>query len=63
MREQVDLQRLVEEYGLNAQRPCAGRAALAAQIQTIFVADRGVYGSPRVHATLRRQVNTLLSSR
>lgn len=30
-------------------------AALAAQIQTIFVAGRGVYGSPRVHAALRRQ--------
>jgi transposase InsO family protein len=30
-------------------------AALAAQIQTIFVAGRGVYGSPRVQAALCRQ--------
>jgi putative transposase len=30
-------------------------AALAVQIQTVFVAGRGVYGSPRVHAALRRQ--------
>jgi putative transposase len=30
-------------------------AALAAQIQTTFVAGRGVYGSPRIHAALRRQ--------
>jgi transposase InsO family protein len=30
-------------------------AALAAQIQTVFVAGRGVYGSPRVHAALHRQ--------
>src|SRR5262249_13565840 len=30
-------------------------AALAAHIQTIVFAGRGVYGSPRVHATLRRR--------
>jgi putative transposase len=30
-------------------------AALAAHIQTTFVAGRGVYGSPRIHAALRRQ--------
>lgn len=30
-------------------------AALAARIQTAFVAGRGVYGSPRIHAVLRRQ--------
>jgi transposase InsO family protein len=30
-------------------------AALSAQIQTVFRAGRGVYGSPRVHAALHRQ--------
>lgn len=30
-------------------------ATLTAQIQTAFVAGRGVYGSPRIHAALRRQ--------
>jgi putative transposase len=30
-------------------------AALAAHIQTTFVAGRGVYGSPRIHAVLRCQ--------
>src|SRR5215469_5304574 len=30
-------------------------AALTVQIQTVFVAGRGVYGSPRIHAALRRQ--------
>lgn len=30
-------------------------AALTAHIQTAFVAGRGVYGSPRIHAALRRQ--------
>lgn len=30
-------------------------AALSAQIQTAFLAGRGVYGSPRIHATLRIQ--------
>jgi putative transposase len=29
-------------------------AVLAVQIHTVFVAGRGVYGSPRVHAALRR---------
>lgn len=30
-------------------------AALTTQIQTAFVAGRGVYGSPRIHAALRNQ--------
>jgi putative transposase len=30
-------------------------AVLAARVQTAFVAGRGVYGSPRIHAALRRQ--------
>lgn len=30
-------------------------AALTAQIQAVFVAGRGVYGSPRIHAVLRHQ--------
>jgi transposase InsO family protein len=30
-------------------------AALTTRIHTVFVAGRGVYGSPRVHAALRRQ--------
>jgi putative transposase len=49
----------VSGYDAWRRRPPSLRAqtdaALAAQIQTVFVAGRGVYGSPRIHATLRAQ--------
>ena len=51
----------VSESGYYAwrRRPPSARAqadtALTAKIQMAFIAGRGVYGSPRVHAALRRQ--------
>lgn len=43
-------------WGRRAPSPRAqADATLTAQIQTVFVAGRRVYGSPRVHAALRHQ--------